>query len=69
MEIIGELVKELRGNQTQKEFAKKIGISRSYLSDLESSRKSPSLATLSKLAKACGKEVHIEFVDNKNRKG
>ena len=39
---------------TQAEFSKKIGISRTYLSDLENNRKSPSVETLDKMAEKLG---------------
>ena len=49
---IGTRIKELRleRKMTQKDFAKEIGISRSYLGDLENDRKSPSAETISKLS-------------------
>lgn len=49
---IGTRIKELRleRNMTQKDFAEEIGISRSYLGDLENDRKSPSAETISKLS-------------------
>lgn len=49
---IGESIKKIRKENglTQAEFSKKIGISRTYLSDLENSRKSPSVETLDKIA-------------------
>lgn len=49
---IGTRIKELRleRKMTQKDFAKEIGISRSYLGDLENDRKSPSVETISKLS-------------------
>lgn len=59
---IGFMIKEARGNLSQIEFAKKIGISRSYLCEIEKNRKSPSVKTLSKLAKAMEKELKLEFV-------
>lgn len=39
---------------TQKDFASKIGLSRSYLGDLENNRKSPSADTITKLSKSLG---------------
>jgi len=49
---IGENIKKIRKENglTQAEFSKRIGISRTYLSDLENSRKSPSVETLDKIA-------------------
>lgn len=54
---IGDRLKYLRTKDecsTQMEFSKKIGISNSYLSDLENNRKSPSLKTVSKIAERLG---------------
>ncbi|MCF1675974.1 MAG: helix-turn-helix domain-containing protein [Staphylococcus equorum] len=47
---LGDNLKKIRGSETQTAFAKKLGISRTYLSDLENGRKSPSIETVSKLA-------------------
>jgi len=53
---IGENIKKIRKENglTQAEFTKKIGISRTYLSDLENNRKSPSVETLDKMAEKLG---------------
>lgn len=61
---IGNAIKSIRIDTqlTQDEFANKVGISRSYLGDLENNRKSPSVETLQKLAKAFNKELKIEFI-------
>lgn len=50
---IGENIKNFRKqkNMTQEQFAKKIEISRSYLSDIENNRKSISASTLENLSK------------------
>jgi len=52
MSSLGESIKKLRksNTMTQAEFADSIGISRSYLGDLENNRKSPSFDTLQKIA-------------------
>ena len=49
---IGENIKRIRTNKrlTQEEFAKDVGISRSYLGDLENDRKSPTVETLEKIS-------------------
>ena len=49
---VGENVKRIRTNKrlTQEEFAKEVGISRSYLGDLENDRKSPTVETLEKIS-------------------
>lgn len=48
------LIKEVRlsKNLSQMELAKKSGISQSYLSELESNKKSPTLRLLCKIAEA-----------------
>ena len=52
MMAVGENVKRIRTNKrlTQEEFAKEVGISRSYLGDLENDRKSPTVETLEKIS-------------------
>lgn len=61
---IGNIIKNVRIEEqlTQDEFAKRIGISRSYLGDLENNRKSPSVETLQKLAKSFNKQLKIDFI-------
>ncbi|MDT2645780.1 helix-turn-helix transcriptional regulator [Enterococcus dongliensis] len=53
---LGENIKSLRLSKklNQSEFSKLIGISRSYLSDLENNRKSPSIETISKISEKLG---------------
>lgn len=53
---IGDNIKKIRKNKkmTQNEFASAIGMSRSYLGDLENNRKSPSAGTITKLSKSLG---------------
>ena len=55
----GETIKQIRLNRklTQMEFSEEIGISRSYLNDLENDRKSPSLKTLDKISEKIGIET------------
>lgn len=49
-------IKEIRVDKklSQKELARKAGISQSYLSELESNKKSPTLRQLCKIADALG---------------
>lgn len=56
---IGENIKQIRKNKglTQNELAKDIGISRSYLGDLEKNRRNPSTETIEKLSKKLGVSV------------
>lgn len=58
---VKEMLKAERGNMTQKDFAEKIGLSRSYLSELESGKRSVSVDTLEKIVKKMGKELIIEI--------
>lgn len=60
---IGKKIKELRKskNLTQEEFSEQIGISRSYLSDLENNRKSPSVETLKQIAERSGCFLFVDF--------
>lgn len=53
MEKIGSLIQEKRKKQgiKQAELAEKVGISRTYLSDIECNRYSPSLKLLSEINK------------------
>ncbi|MCD5030359.1 helix-turn-helix domain-containing protein [Enterococcus asini] len=53
---IGENIKKMRLKQgdSQSQFAKKLEISRTYLSDLENNRKSPSIETVTKIAEKLG---------------
>ena len=59
---IGENIKRIRTNRglTQEEFAKEVGISRSYLGDLENNRKSPTVETLEKISVKM--ETAIEYL-------
>jgi transcriptional regulator with XRE-family HTH domain len=49
---LGEAIKEVRGERelTQKDLAKRVGITQSHLSQLESGNKEPSLSTLERIA-------------------
>lgn len=53
---VGENIKRARKalKMTQEEFSKKIGISRSYLGDLEKGRRNPSTETVKKIADKIG---------------
>lgn len=61
---IGEKIKLSREERkiTQKELAKKAGISNTYLSDIERMRTSPSIKTLENIANSLGKNIK-EFLD------
>lgn len=61
---IGNMIKNMRTDEqlTQEVFSKRVGISRSYLGDLENNRKSPSVETLQKLATALNKKLKFDFI-------
>lgn len=60
---VGEIIKSIRRSRglTQKELAKLIGISNTYLSDLEVNRVNPSLSTLLRILDKL--DVGIEIID------
>lgn len=60
---IGKKIKELRKSKdlTQEEFSEIVGVSRSYLSDIENDRYSPSLDTLKQIAERSGCFLFIDF--------
>lgn len=53
---VREVIKGIRRskNMTQEQFSKEIGVSRSYLNDVENARKNPSIKTIEKLANKMG---------------
>lgn len=63
---LGQRVKSLReqNNLTQKELAKSAGITRNYISSIETGRYSPSLETLQKIANALEVTV-LNILDNR----
>lgn len=72
-EALGKLIKEarkLKGTKlgssfTQKDLAAAVGISRSYIGDIESGRTYPSFVLLSKIAYACG--VSLDFFQDEKQ--
>jgi len=55
---LGQVIKKLRGERTQAEIGKAAGVTKNYITMLESGkRKNPSIAVLKKLAKALGVPV------------
>ncbi|MEK0176283.1 helix-turn-helix transcriptional regulator [Tetragenococcus halophilus] len=71
----GENIKNLRleSGKTQKEFAQMLDISKSYMSELESNKRNPSIETVNKIAKKLNvSSVYLlygkkaVFSDNKN---
>jgi len=53
---LGENIKRIRNkkNITQVEIAKKLGVDRSFVSNLENAKTNPTLATITNLAQALG---------------
>ena len=47
---------------TQKQFAKKLKVSQSLIARIEQGAQNLTLNTLHKLARACGKELKLEFI-------
>lgn len=61
--LVGHKIKELRQKKklTQRQVARKAGISNTYLSDIETGRTNPSLKTLVKIADALDVECTMFF--------
>ncbi|MDU0461940.1 helix-turn-helix domain-containing protein [Staphylococcus ureilyticus] len=61
----GENIKRIRKdmNITQEEMAKRIGISRSYIADIERNRKNISLAVIMKFSKGLNISIN-EFIND-----
>ena len=61
---VGYAIKELRDSyrETQQQFADRIGISRTYLNDLENNRKSSSVRTLNRIADKLNMKLDIRFI-------
>lgn len=61
---VGYAIKELRDRyrETQQQFADRIGISRTYLNDLENNRKSSSVRTLNQIADKLNMKLDIRFI-------
>jgi transcriptional regulator with XRE-family HTH domain len=53
--ILGQRLNELRGGESQAEFAKRIGISAATIGYYENSERLPDAETLLKISNACGK--------------
>lgn len=62
---LGSTIKAYRRNKriTLKELAEKVGITASFLSDIENSKKQPSVETLGKLAEAFNVPLYMLFKD------
>ena len=66
---IGRQLRQLRGEQSQEIFAKKLGMQRSQLSRLENGDKSgPTLRTLTQVADRLGMRLIIHFASCDDRK-
>lgn len=53
-EIFGKIIKEIRNQQgiSQEELSDRTGLDRSYLSQIENGKKSPSLSTILRISRA-----------------
>ena len=54
---VGYRLKQLRGSNTQGEFAKRIGVSQGYLSHLERGEKEMGPEILLRISRECGKSI------------
>lgn len=61
---VGYAIKELRDSyrETQQQFADRIGISKSYVSELESNKRSVSVRTLNQIADKLNMKLDIRFI-------
>jgi len=60
-------LRERRGNKTQEQFARKLGISRATLSRLESGSQNTTITTLEKISKSLKCDVGDLFVSSLKR--
>jgi transcriptional regulator with XRE-family HTH domain len=60
--ILGGIIKEIRQNKgiSQERFAKITGLDRSYISHIETGKKSPTLSTILKIA--VGLDIELSFL-------
>lgn len=56
-EELGERVKRVRGDRTQRDFAEFLGFSKGYVSDIERGRSFPSIPFLVSLGVKCGTDL------------
>ena len=61
---VGYAIKELRDSyrETQQQFADRVGISKSYVSELESNKRSVSVRTLNQIANKLNMKLDIRFI-------
>lgn len=64
-EGVGKQVTTIRYSQgiSQKELAKKLGVSQQLVSRIERGRENVSLSTLSNISRALGRKIRIDFVE------
>jgi len=55
-------------NQTQEQYAKEVGISKTYLSEIERGNRKPTLETVNKLLKALGVDSVEKLIENEFKK-
>jgi len=62
-EIARQIIRaRLAAGLTQKELAQRIGTKQSNMSRIENGNCNPSITTLSRIAKATGKKLQVEFI-------
>lgn len=62
-EIARKIIRaRLAAGLTQKELAQRIGTKQSNMSRIENGNCNPSITTLSRIAKATGKKLQVEFI-------
>jgi transcriptional regulator with XRE-family HTH domain len=68
---IGNKLKQIRLKQglSLEQLAKKVGVTKSFLSQVEKNKSSPSLASLIKILRVLNVSMHEFFQENRHRKG
>lgn len=61
METIGDIIRQWRGDRSQAEAARLLGISQTHLSDLELNKKEPGKNLIRKLVKETGRPLEVFF--------
>jgi transcriptional regulator with XRE-family HTH domain len=66
---LGDRIRELREAHglTRDALARKVGVSAVYIKKLEAGERTPTLPTLTLIARALGAAVRIELVDKRRR--
>ena len=51
---LGQAIKQIRGNMRQRDFANLVGISQTYLTQIEKGHKNPNISIVNKITKVTG---------------